>query len=587
MDYRVKQILNKSLSQENINSDSFLNIKLENSHKLMYDDNILRVLNSGNVFENERQNSNFYRVFGVINSTVSNPLFNLYDSTNNDLFTYKGFNYKDINGEYRFFEPFFTDNLKKFLKEKDGWFGYTDADITKASLCNFYDMEPKRERLSFIPDKKPYNSINNSLPIKNWDLTITYPYDSDTTHYMVNGGLIILDKTTAIVADKQMTAFASPCFHNLNIGDVVKITGTTGYDGEHVVVRTGLDNGDLKEYYFVVDVSPINGSLGQNSRFKRIFAGVESKYYFRKFKKVKTRQSEIIENDDYEIFNAAFSENAFNDIVFQFVFNEDVDLTGIKDNLNRPVSEIYLTILKTDSNNLFGIVKSGIEAPEIPYFNTSSTNQYLLNIPVINKIHNGVNQPWLSHIPLETNVTINNDEFYGDLVEYNEYELIETVLADVAHRFNTVNRESNENLPNNFLTYAISPNNTRTIKLGPRQEGYYFKPHHLIKIKEFSSYIEQGTTGDTVGIPDYAVDLGDGRFVWRDLLDVGFKEIDNNGLDYPFLNGSHYLFNNICFKLKRQDPFDNWDLYYSKFPADPVGDAMTNKYDIKTSEDVC
>jgi hypothetical protein len=37
-----------------------------------------------------------------------------------------------------------------------------------------------------------------------------------------------------------------------------------------------------------------------------------------------------------------------------------------------------------------------------------------------------------------------------------------------------------------------------------------------------------------VGIPDYATDLGDGRFLWRDILDIGFNENGSTIIDYPF-----------------------------------------------------
>jgi hypothetical protein len=47
----------------------------------------------------------------------------------------------------------------------------------------------------------------------------------------------------------------------VNTGDVVRITGTNGYDGDHVVVRTGLDNGDLK---YEIDFRSVYASLLQN-----------------------------------------------------------------------------------------------------------------------------------------------------------------------------------------------------------------------------------------------------------------------------------------------------------------------------------
>jgi hypothetical protein len=585
---RLQQRLGVETSKSSVNTDTYLKINLDGEQRILPPDIINEIVNVGERFNTERQRSPFYRILGTINPTMSNVLFNLNDTAYLDNFTWSGFNYYSATThDYRFLSPIYSSNINKYLKEKDGWFGYFDPDITKSGFCNFYGMEPKRERLYFIPDVNPYHSTNTP-PVNNWDLTITYPASIDSGHTIVNNGLLIVEAIPAIVSTRTMTAFGMPCLHNLNIGDVVRISGTTGYDGEHVVVRIGLDNGDLQPYYFVLDLPP-TGTISGNSRIKKVFGGVESTYYFRKFKKIKTRNAPIIENDDYEIYKLAFSENYYYDGISQFVFNEDINVSGLTDNLGRPLSELYLTTIKTDSNGLFSSLSSGIETPFIAELNTSNTNTYLQNIPVINKIHNGGSLPFPSHIPLETNITITggvlgSNDFYGDLVEYNKNEVKETVLADVSHRFNTANRETAPS-----LTYDVAltiPPVQNTIKLGPRQEGYFYKAHHLIKIREYSTYVE---TGDqyTAGIPDYAIDLGDGRYLWRDLLDIGFNETNAKALDYPFLNGCHYMYDNYCFTLRRQDPFDNWDLYYSKFPADPIGERMTNKFNTNSAQDVC
>jgi hypothetical protein len=57
------------------------------------------------------------------------------------------------------------------------------------------------------------------------------------------------------------------CKHN-SVGTTVKITGTTGYDGSYDVVRLGLDNGDLIDYYFVIDLPP-TGIIDGSSRMVR------------------------------------------------------------------------------------------------------------------------------------------------------------------------------------------------------------------------------------------------------------------------------------------------------------------------------
>jgi hypothetical protein len=590
---RLKIRLNSQTSKQSVNTDSYLKVNLEGNTRLLPPDIINNIVNEGEQFNTERQNSSFYRILGTINSTMSNLLFNLDDSLYTDLYTWKGFNYDNM-GNFRFNSDLYPINVNTYLKEKDGWFGYFDPDIAKAGFCNYYEMEPKSQRLSFLVDTNPYHAPANT-PVKNWELTITYPHSIDSGNTLVNNGILMLDAKQAIVATRAMTAIGLPCKHNVTNGDIVRISGTIGYDGDHVVVRTGLDDGTLSDYYFVIDVPP-TGSLTQFSRFKKLINGIESTYYFRKFRKIKTINSSVIEYDDYETYKLAFSQNYFNDVITQFIFNEDIDVSNLVDNLGRPLSELYLTIVKTDSNGLFTNVSSGIETPYIPELNNSNINTYLLNVPAINKIHNGGTNPFPSHTPLENNVKIinnngilNNDDFYGDLVEYNLNELKENILSDVYHRFNTVNRETSPS-----MTYLISEANfltntpavTNTINLGPRHEGYYYKAHNQIKIRNFSNYIEQGDE-HTVGIPNYAINLGDGRYLWRDLLDIGYNETTVGALDYPFLNGCHYMYNNYCFTLQRQDAFDLWGLYYSKYPADPLGQSLTNKFDTNSENYVC
>lgn len=596
---RIQQILGVETSKESTNRDTYLKVSLDDSQRLLPPDVINKVVDVSERFDVERQRSKYYRILGTINSTISNALFNLDDTVKADEFTWKGFNYQNPNGTYRFSDSIYPTVVNDNLKENDGWFGYYNPDISKRGFCNFFDMEPKRERLSFLIDVNPYNKTT-TVPVKNWELTITYPYAIDSGHTMVYdsvnkfSGLIILEANPAIVSTRVMTVFSMTCQHNLVAGDLVRITGTTGYDGDHLVVRTGLDNGDLKEYTFVVDLPP-TGTISNLSRMNKIVNGFKSQYYFRKFKKIKTRNTPVIETDDYEIYRAAFSQNIYSDTITQFVFNEDIDVTDLTDNLGRPLSELYLTVIKTNSNGLFSRVSSGIETPFYSKLNTSPTDTFLLNIPVINKIHNGLNNlPWPSHIPLENNVTINNpnNEFYGDLVEYNIAQVKETKLADVSHRFNTLNRETSQatmtyiTSDENTNTSPITPAITETISLGPRQEGYFYKPHNQITIRQFSNYVEQGDQ-NTVGIPEYAVDLGDGRYFWRDLLDIGYNQADTTPLDYPFTNNCHYMYDNYCFYVRRQDPFDNWDLYYGKFPRDPIGERITDRFTTNSANDVC
>lgn len=594
---RTKQRLGNQNSKESVNTNTYLSINLEGKERLLPNNEINHIIDVAEQFNKERQSCSLYKILGSINSTVSNCLFNLSDSSNQDFFTYATFNnilflsrsYPqdfDLNDEE---DLTYSKSIDYYLKEKDGWFGYYDPDISKKSLCNFFDMEPKRQRFSLLPDYAPYKNISNVDSVKNWELTITYPSSSISNHYMVNNGLLIIDVKNITISSRNMIAFAVACKHNLSLGDIVNLNNITGLaNGQYTVYSLGLENGDLKDYYFVID-SQNDTSINVNSRMNKIVDGKRVNYYFRVFSKIKTKLSPVIKTDDYETYQAGFSENFFNDPVVQFVFNEEIDVSNLKDNLGRPLSEIYLTILKTSSNNLFTEVKSGIETPYIANLNNSDVIPHLLQIPVIQKIHNGVSLPYTSHVPLETfqNPSLPNT-FYGDIVEYNNTTLLETVLADIQHRFNTYNRQQINTIQEIISTTTDSGQQPqqRTLNLGPRQEGYYYKAHHLIKIRDFSNYIE--TANNLIDeIPSYATLKDDGTYVWRDFLSIGFNDGEVKTLDYPFLNGSHYRYENYCFNLKRQDPYAQWGLLYTNFPSDALGDRITDKFTVKNSDDVC
>jgi hypothetical protein len=566
MDNRIRQILISSTSKQATSPKLYTNFEITSSRKLLPSDDNAYMLDVNKQFNTERQNSTYYRILGTINPITSNPLFNTTDieyswkSLSTPLFTDTGYNNNLV--------PYtFAQSIQNHLKEIDGWFGYFDPVLTNASLCNYFDMEPKRERFSFIPDITNLNQ--NNLPTKNWEITITYPFSADTKHPMINNGLLIVDSNSVIIGGKNMTALSVAVNHNLNVGDSIILTGTN-MDGTYDIKRLGLDDGSLQNNYFCINLDITTLSIGDNSRMIKLYNGVPSKYYFRLFKPIKTTETSVLGPNDYEIYKLGFSENIFTDDITQFLFNKDIDVSDLVDNLGRPLSQLYLTTIKTDSNNIFSEISSGIESPFIPTLNNGNTLTYLKNIPVIQKIHNVLSAPSETFTPLETNVTINNSYFYGDVVEYNIMTVQEISLSDVYHRFNTINRETTGD----------------SIVAGPRPEGYYYKAHNLMTIRIFSSYIEQGDL-NTIDIPDYATNLGDGTYLWRSLLDIGQSDIKYGMADYPFLNGCHYLYQNYCFNVRRQDPFDNWNLYFYGFPADPLGDPMSNNFKVNKVNNVC
>jgi len=612
---RIKYRLRSTESQTSVNTDTFVNIELKGNERLLPYNDINRIVDAGEVFNNERQSATKYRIIGTIKPIISNVLFNIdgndsWVTLTSPQFLDDPYDNPDTGREPITWSESYTTNLR----ERDGWFGYYDPNFVASGSCDFIDMNPKREKFSFKPD------VNG---IKRWELTVTYPWSADTTHDLIwdniggISGLRIVGVDTAKVGGRNLVLFSTALMHNLAQGDRVRIRGLSDstLDNDYRVIRVGTDNGDLKEYTFSVlidyvppsllpPISPLqtppiiatNSALGiTDTRMNRLIGGQESEYYFRLFKKVRTVNTNInngvLENDDYEIYPTAFASTVYRDEVCQFVINEDVETKDLVDNLGRPLSELYLTTVKTRdfvnvNNPTFTPIKVGVEIGLVEGYDD-------INIPDIRRLHENVGSlnvnpqenPFLSPLPLTTNVTINDNYFYGDAVDYNRFELIEYTIGRIGHRFNTTNRS------------RIHNPQTYNLPKGPRLEGYFYYPHHLMKIRDFSNYVEQGDT-NTYGIPDYAEDLGDGRWLWRDLLDIGLNDGQYKTLNYPFLNGAHYLYHNFCLPVRRQDPFGQYGLLYyyredgngnriTFSPYDVIGTGTSDRFKVNSEDDAC
>lgn len=550
---RLKQILFKNKSINSANQDISTDIGLNSSLKELPYNEISEVVNAYDVFSSERNSSYNYRITTTIRLLASNPLFNISGEGSIMEFSDGKFDNARLDEEYTFVEAY-----DEFLTEKDGWLGYYNPISETPKRCEFIDLEPKRERFSIIN----YQNIN----VKNWDFVITYPAETDDTHPLISNGILIVSATTGTISNTEKLILFTPIKHNLIVGDIIVLTNVGDYSGEYEVKRVGLDDGKFKEYAFLIDLPSNAFSVGPglNIRIKKKYLGVESKYYFRKFKR-------ITEPFNYDLFNLPFSLNLYGDSTSQLVFHgtesdQEINISGLIDNLGRPISELYITAIK-NRNSFFSLVKSGVYIPEL----CDLTNY--TNVSNIRQIHNVSSFDILTHTPIESNILSPNNFFYGDIVEYNDLFLKETVLGEIHHRFNTINRDSNPN------------------GLGPRPEGYMYKPHHKLEIRRFSNYIEENNSKTTIDIPDYATEIEEnsGLYIWRDLLPLGYNDGSEEApLDYPFLNGSHYLYYNLSLFLRRQDPFGRYNLRYEGAISDAPGVSLdTNNFEINSGDDVC
>ena len=168
----------------------------------------------------------------------------------------------------------------------------------------------------------------------------------------------------------------------------------------------------------------------------------------------------------------AFAENIYGDRVAQVIFNDDICITGLKDNIGRPLSSVYFVAIKTNRghkewyedgdmsadtieySHCFGDVTSGLDLPEdsgatdfnvrklYNVFSGQCIEEYLTGLTLAMEDAPTGHSIDGTPMPLESGIVMDDfDEFYGDIVEFTKSSFMERTIEKVYHRFNTAQRE--------------------------------------------------------------------------------------------------------------------------------------------------
>jgi hypothetical protein len=433
--------------------------------------------------------------------------------------------------------------------------------------CEKIDLFPTRDYFLFKPLYVD-NAYGGELK-DNWDVSLTYPFENYTDNILVTSktginGIPISDSSLITYNQTTYLSIKTVYKHGLNINDVIKIKrNDLNSDKTYLVYDIGDINKDNENFIFLLDTSKYSDLLSitdlSESRIVRVVNKTDSDYYIRKFRKLPnfTDDSEKITENNIlqkiltgstefakETYQPGFARNIFNDSIYQIQYIDDIDTNLIKDNLGRPLTEIFLTLIKKniiDGNyepaNVFTKVTSGFD--ELPGVTGYS------NVRMINNVTN-------TESPLEVNITTTgstlydgliqqNNVFIGDIVEYNKSTVKEVVLDDIKHRFSTIQRESS----NYFIYSDIFGDTTNMVLNSGFLEGTKYwgidSPYHQI------SNLSVPTTGSTNAL----VILTDNS------KDSGTWTSNNNNL--KFESGRTYT---VSFWMRSSD---------SEFTLDKVG----------------
>lgn len=419
-------------------------------------------------------------------------------------------------------------------QRQETWWNCVD---NSKNPCDFIDMYPGRREFSMIPQVNPITNETET----NWDFVLTYPSSHYRDGNIINesiGAVAVVWSLTVTEGQNSMLLYMrTPFAHNLERGDEIKLyiyktndNGDSGYvelnEDEHFTVAgVGNTSGEYPDIYFFVriyqdaentdDVIFTEGGHGAfftgggNTqtrnvllRYKKVVNGNECDYYIRRFKQVDDKT--LSEN-----YRLSFAKSIYDDNILQITFTDTVNVDGIKDNRGRPVTSLYLTAIKKASSapdydgykndhslcRCFGPLSYGFDYAQtsvdatLNKFNEAS--EHLRDVHYI--IHDDKDDA-----PIQD---ADSKEYMGDLVEYSPYTDTETILCGVCYRFNTMQREYLFGDDQPKITYheisaddEVNEDGTlsqgfhadpRTEVVNTKHEGYYYRPHHQIQIRQF------------------------------------------------------------------------------------------------------
>lgn len=201
-----------------------------------------------------------------------------------------------------------------------------------------------------------------------------------------------------------------------------------------------------------------------------------------------------------ELDTCAFSVNSYTQGNVNFFLNRDFILDNLYNNLNEPISDLYI-----------GIIKNG--SPDLTSF--SSIESHFSKFINYVDINNGIEKITDNNITLNKKVKI-GDVFLHSVCEHTTENLQEVELDMVQHRF--IHRD--------IL--------------------FKYNPFHKVKLKLKSTYIEDSDTAQN--IPNYAIySRQRDKYIWRDIFDIGVSDENGDKVDFPFTNGAFYVYNNLNF----------------------------------------
>ena len=502
----------------------------------------------------------------------------------------------------------FRPTIKISYLYENNLVGYTDYDVYKNSLVYInpeisvingsWSGLPTYQEFEFIRtdiDNKQIPFVTKSASSYNWNIVMSYPYENDYNvpmqYFFENGTSINPWKSGDgipfyIVLGSErglpVVQFNCPVEHGLLEGEYVELPFT--YNDVNTFQVYSLGNGTLGSDANTFNLANVGFTgttfnTGVTGVFKRIIdinnsGETKSRYYVRIHKIITDPHDSIITMNGFEL-------NSFNDEgVYQFssltpnkisrvsayqsskTYNvtlaHDLSVINQQDNNKKPLTQIFATFQFVGYMGWFNQLRRGWKFNMLP----GKTNQWWSTTNNDSLETNDITGYTRTQGNQVYNFTVNlprtsGDTMYGDWCEWNEITQTERVISPYMQK----------------LTY-YQKGFTVPTTAATNPHGYYYQVHNPITLKVFSSYLETASNNLVEDVPAWAYFSNNlQQWIWREIYTYGYIDSLERGVDYPFLNETHYPFDNLQFRLYPEGASFDITQLYPDVVVDPIIDG--------------
>lgn len=571
-------------------SEEDLNIRLglDESRNLLREGDRTIILDNSVLFAKERNESPNYKIHGKLKMVFRNMYSGetIYDTLQERLY---------LVGDGSLTPPGASSKFIGFLPYDEFAFlrkdVYREVNLITGGTSNLDFYTPNIQ----LTGTNPHQSISSiEAPYHNWNIYLSYVYSGDTQFpikYTLSGNTVYSfvsgDGIPFRVTDNGNTyTLICPVEHGMIAGEYITISGGTLDNSVPVSGRTfsiiSVGDSFFRSEKFVLEINKSempSGTtlstvvLGKRCINRNNITGTTSTYYVHKHKTLTEEKDYILDKVGFEspiwenerkllLENSAgtndylVERNRMESLIYDF--KNSFVLTGLTNNLGYLPTEVYVTVVLINANGYFdyppkvGFKFNFHDSWADEHFNGSSSIETTIPTTGFSRTvaSTTFNFTGGTELPLNTILT-------GAFIEYNEYELKERVVSEAFHKFSN---------PTNIFDYYQEDSDYYSGASPTNKTGIYYQPHYRVKLRQLSPYVESSTTNDIYGLPQNAKYSEDERlWKWHDLYDHGFIDPDGFGTNFPFMNYTHYVKNDINFYLRNERLYTNKNDGIKKF----------------------